>query len=166
MRQKREVKMEGETTKEDGEHGHPFEVLDEASPEALFSEAVAEDGKGDIAHGAEDDDETEEDLPGFHVEFIEVAVKPANEEVVHYCERESGGQSVVWFVSGNMAVVVRTLTGRYIADNRDLGRQLHTGKKESSEEWSERTLPQPCMNWVEDKFVATISISSKRKVSI
>jgi hypothetical protein len=95
MRQKRKVEMEGETTKEDSEHGHPFEIFDETGPETFFGEAVAKDSKGYVTHGAEDDDKAEEDFPGFQVEFIEVAIKPADKEVVHDCEGKAGRQGVV-----------------------------------------------------------------------
>ena len=94
--QKREVEMEGETTEEDSEHWHPFEVFDKTGPETVFGKAVAKDSEGYVAHSAEDNDKAEEDFPGFHVEFVEVAIEPAHEEVVHDCERKTGRESIVW----------------------------------------------------------------------
>lgn len=53
--------VERETTEEDDEEWHPSEVLQKRREQSLFAEAVSENGKSDVGHGVEDDDEREED---------------------------------------------------------------------------------------------------------
>ncbi len=75
-------KVEGNSTKEYGEHWHPFKVLDERGNQCLLSEAVAKNGETDIAEAAENDYESNKDLPRLHVEFVEVTVVPSDKEIV------------------------------------------------------------------------------------
>ena len=58
-----EEEVEGDPSKEDGEHWHPFEILDECCNQCLLSEAVAENSETDVAEAAENDHESNEDLP-------------------------------------------------------------------------------------------------------
>lgn len=82
MGEESKEKVEGESTKEDGEHRHPLEILDECRNQCLLSEAVAKNSETDIAEAAEHDYESNEDLPRLHVEFVEVAIEPPYKEIV------------------------------------------------------------------------------------
>lgn len=82
MRQKRQVQMERQPAEEDGKQRHPGEVLDQRGEELLLTQTMAQHREGDVADAREDDDEAEEDAPGLHVEFVDVAVVPADDEVV------------------------------------------------------------------------------------
>lgn len=98
VREESEEDVEGDAAEEDGEHGHPLEVLDQGGEEGFFAETVAEDGKTDVAGTGEDDEERDEDTPGFDVEFVDVAVVPAYEEVVEYGQGETKANCVICFL--------------------------------------------------------------------
>lgn len=55
------VEVEREAAEEDHEHWHPPEIFRKRGQETLLTEAVAEDGEGDVAADVEDDDEGDED---------------------------------------------------------------------------------------------------------
>lgn len=144
MCKEREEDVEGDTTEEDGEHGHPFEILDKGAEETLFTQTIAQDCQADVSCSREDDQESDEDTPGLNVEFVNVTVIPANKEVIEERERETEANGVV---------------GCNVAEDGELGGHLHVGPEETAEERGERTLPWPFVHWVEDKFVAAVGIS-------
>jgi hypothetical protein len=65
------------------------------SKERTLRETVAENSERDVAHRAEDDDEREVDFEGIEVVVIEVAIEPADEEVVNQGEDPSCTNGIV-----------------------------------------------------------------------
>ena len=61
--EQREEDVEGDAAEEDGEHGHPLEVLGQGAEERLLAETVAEDGQADVTGAGEDDEQRDEDTP-------------------------------------------------------------------------------------------------------
>lgn len=107
-----EEEMETDAAEEDGEHGHPHEVLEECAEERLLAETVTEDSETDVSKTGEDDEQGDENLPRLNVEGVNVSVLPSDEEVVQDRERKTEGESVV---------------GSNVCKNRDLGGHLHVG---------------------------------------
>lgn len=122
----REEDVEADTSEEDGEHGHPFEILGQGTEERLLAETVAEHGQTDVTCAGEDDEQRDEDSPGFDVEFVDVAVVPADEEVVEECEGKTESDGVV---------------GSDVAENGEFGGELHVGPEETAEEGCKGSLP-------------------------
>jgi hypothetical protein len=91
-----EEEMERDAAEEDGEHGHPFEVLNKGCEERFLAETVPEDSQADVAEAGEDNEECDEDAPGFYVEGVNVAVVPADKNVVEKSKWEAEGESVVY----------------------------------------------------------------------
>ena len=90
-----EEDMEGNTTKEDHEEGHPLEVLKEGTEQTGLTNTVAHDGEADVGHSVEDDKQDDEDLPRFDVVLVKVTVEPSDEEVVEGSKGNSRTESVV-----------------------------------------------------------------------
>lgn len=107
-----EEEMETDAAEEDGEHGHPHEVLEKSAEERLLAETVTEDSETDVSKTREDDEKSDENLPRFDVERVNVAVLPSNEEVVQEREGKTEGQSVV---------------GGDVCENSNLRGHLHVG---------------------------------------
>lgn len=55
MCEERGADVERQAAEENGKQGHPFEVFDEGGEEGVGAEAVAEDGKGNVAQAGKDD---------------------------------------------------------------------------------------------------------------
>ncbi len=87
--------VQGEATEEDGEHECPFEVLEDGTEERSFADSVAHYCQSDVAETVEDDDDAEPDFPGVDVVFVEVAVEPADGEVVGCCHYPGGAYGIV-----------------------------------------------------------------------
>lgn len=112
VRAEGEEEVETDAAEEDGEHGHPHEVLEEGAEERLLAETVTKDGETDVSETGEDDEEGDENLPRFDVEGVDVPVLPSDEEVVQDREGKSKGQGVV---------------GGDVCENCDLRGHLHVG---------------------------------------
>jgi hypothetical protein len=83
------VDVKRKTTKEDGKHGHPFEILKKRGPETLFPKTVSENGEADVTDDVEDENNREEDVPRLEIEFVEITIEPAHKKVVGDGEREA-----------------------------------------------------------------------------
>jgi hypothetical protein len=53
------------------------------------------------------------------------------------------------------------LTRKDISTDTDLRRKLDVGEQEGAEKLGEGALPEPSVDGVKDKFVATVCVSSK-----
>lgn len=64
--------MYGYPAEEDEEHEQPLKVFGEGREERTFASAIAESRESDIAEAIEDDDESDPDVPGVDVVFIDI----------------------------------------------------------------------------------------------
>ena len=138
-----EEEVEADPAEEDREHRHPLEVLEERADERFLAQAVTEDGEADVAEAGEDDEEGDEDAPRLDVEGVDVAIVPADEEVVQDGERETEGEGVV---------------GRDVGEDGDFGGHLHVGEEEAAEEGREWGFPEPGVHRVEDELVTAVGV--------
>ena len=53
----------------------------------------------------------------------------------------------------------RGRTGCDVAEDGELGRELHVGPEKTTEKRSERSFPKPFVHGMEDELVASVSIS-------
>lgn len=83
--------MEGDASKENGEHRHPLEILHQGCDQTLLAKTIPQDRETNIPQSREHNEEGNEDLPGIDVELVDIAVVPANKEVVQQGQGESKG---------------------------------------------------------------------------
>jgi len=135
--------VHGHAAEEGREEEQPLEVLEEAGHETAGFGAVADDGETDGAKGLEDDDDAEVDLEGVDVVLVEMAVEPANEEVVCYCEGPGGAEREV-----------RANVGH----DGDFAHPGHVGPDEAAEKWGEGAAGEPVFERVEEEFGAAVGV--------
>ena len=87
--------MHGKTSKEDGEHENPLDVLKERLEQSLFVGSVTHDGERDVAETSEHNDDREPHLPGVEVVLVEVTVVPTHGEVVDCSHDPGSADSIV-----------------------------------------------------------------------
>lgn len=135
--------MDRETTEENNEHRHPFDVLEERSKQSLLTDTVAHDSQRDVTETDEDNDQTEPHIPGVEVVLVEVSVEPTDGEVVD--ERQDPG--------GTNSVVCSN-----VRQNSNLGSHTNLGDQELVAKRRERTLCEPHVQRVEEQLVAAIGV--------
>jgi hypothetical protein len=113
------------------------------SEETLFRESVAEDGESNVTQGTEHDDQGEVDLERIEIVVIKVAIEPADKEVVCKSQDPRCADCVVC---------------PDICHNGDLGGKTNIRGEELSEERSKRTASKPESEWMEQQFVAAVSV--------
>lgn len=143
MRQQRLGDVEGQPAEEDGEHDDPLDVLEEGAKEGFLSDPVPHDGQRDVSEAVEDDDDAEPDLPGVDVVFVEVAVEPADGEVVGRGHDPGRADGVV---------------GADVGDDGDFGGEADVGEEETTEERGEGTFVHPFAHGMEEQLVAAIGV--------
>ena len=87
--------VERQTTKEDGKHENPLEVLEEGAEEGSVADTVTHDGERDVTETVEDNDQREPDFPRVEVVLVEVSVVPAHDKVVDGGKNPGGANGVV-----------------------------------------------------------------------
>ena len=157
--------MQGESAEEDGEHEdlydglvwwivcgrrdgrltHPFEVLQQSSKETLLPNPVPHYRQRDVAEPIEDYDNTKPNFPAVDVIFVQVAVEPADGEVVR--QRHDPGCA-----DG----VVRPDVG----DDGDFAGEADVAEEEAAEEFGEGAAVGPGAEGVEEELVAAVGVSS------
>jgi hypothetical protein len=152
--------MQRQAAKEDGEHKNPLEVLEERGEEGVGSEAVAEDGEGDVAQTCEDDHEGEPaivntnlifwgrkgglpDSPAVDIVLVEIAVIPTNCHVVRCCHDPRRADGVVC---------------SNVRNNGDLTSEADVREQKLAEKRCEGTSHEPEPEWVEQQLVAAVRI--------
>jgi hypothetical protein len=135
--------VEGEATEEDGQHEDPLDVLEQGAEEGLLAHAVAHHRQRDVAQPVEDDDDGEPDLPAVDVVLVEVAVEPADGEVVGRGHDPGRADGVV---------------GADVGDDGDLGGEADLREEEAAEERGEGPLVDPLAHRVEEQLVAAVGV--------
>ena len=110
--------VDGDAAKEDEEHEEPLEVLGQSGQEGALACAVTHRGEREIAKTVEDDDERDPDLPAVDVVLVDVALEPADDEVVGNGHDPGGADGVV---------------SADVGDDIDFGSDGHVGPDELAE---------------------------------
>jgi hypothetical protein len=137
--------VERDTTKEDCEHGDPFQVLSEAAEQCPLLDTISDRDQRDIAGYSEDENNGDVYFEAVDVVVIERSVKETDEEIVDHCEDPGGSDGVV---------------GANVGHDSNLGGKRHVGHEEGEKEARERAFEDPLVERVEDEFVAAVSISA------
>ena len=87
--------VHGDATEEDRQERDPGEVLQEGGEERFLADAVTKDGESDVSERGEDADDGEEDAEAVDVVVVEVAIEPADDQVVHKSEDPSATDSII-----------------------------------------------------------------------
>ena len=135
--------VDRDATEEDGQQRQPRQVLEEGADQAAALGAVAQDGERDGAKGLEDNDNREVDLEAVGIVVVQVAVEPADQEVVGHGEDPGAADGVV---------------GADVGHDGDLGHEGHVAGDEFAEERRDGPARGPVAEWLEDEFRAAIGV--------
>jgi hypothetical protein len=152
--------MDGDASQKDKEQEEPLELFTERAQERAFTTSVAKSSASDVTDycalavktfpstkvqltAIEDEDEHNPDVPRGDVVLVNVALVPADDEVVGGGKQPSSANGVV---------------GSDVGDDIDLGRQSHVGPEKGLEQRCERPANEPEANWVKYQLVTTIGV--------
>ena len=143
MRQQRLRDMQRQPAQKDTEEKDPFKVLKQSAEERAFTNPVTHDSERDVTETIEDNDDTKPHLPAVNVVFVEVAIEPADSEIVGECHDPGCADGVVC---------------TDIGDDGDFGGEADVAEEKTSEEFCEGTLVDPFADGVEKEFVAAVGV--------
>jgi hypothetical protein len=151
--------VDGDATQEDEEQDQPLELLEESTEEGSLAGTVAQRSTGDVVNffmlamllaemlisltAVEHNDKHDPNVPRADVVLVDVALEPADNEVVDSSQQPGSADSIV---------------GTDVGDDIDLGAESHVGADELAEQRCERAAHKPEADRVEHQLVTPVGV--------